>query len=317
MYNNKFNKYYIIFIIIIVLILIFRCIFNINKLENFNTNNTLNTNNKYVCIYAYYEKDDMYKENFKYFLDNVVSKKNDIDYFIIINGDCTVELPNENENENKNENEKNNKNNNIKIIRRENVGFDFGAWSHCIKKYINKPYDYYIFFNTSVKGPFPSDTNWLQKFLNLFKSGPNNVKLVGTSINVLNNFDNLGSNTLNHYKELYNYNGPYTHVQSMFFILDNEGFNILNNEKFFDDEEILNKNKDIWYVIFNKEIKLSQILLQKGYNINSVLSNYKDVDYTKIKQNFNPTSEDPYYINGYFGNTITKEDAIFFKTNRL
>ena len=313
MYNNKFNKYYITFvtfiIIIIILLLIFRLIFTINKIENFNTNkienyNTINNNNKYVCMYAYYEKNDMYKENFKYFLDNVVLKKNDIDYFIIINGNCTVELPNEKEN------------NNIKIIRRENIGFDFGAWSHCIKKYINKSYDYYIFLNTSVKGPFPADIDWLQKFLDLFKSGPTNVKLVGTSINVLNNFDNLPNNA-NKYKELYNYNGPYTHVQSMFFILDNEGFNILNNEKFFDNEEELNKNTDLWYVIFNKEIRLSQLLLKKGYNINSILTQYKDVDYTKIKQNFNPTGEDPYFKNTYFGNTITKEEVIFFKTNRL
>lgn len=313
-YNNKYiykYKYYIFLISIsILLILLYIFINKIEKYTNINSNANTNTNNKYVCIYAYYEKNDDYKENFKYFLDNVVLKKNDIDYYIIINGDCTIELPNET--------------NNIKIVRRNNIGFDFGAWSHCIKKYINKSYDYYIFLNTSVKGPYINNTNnsnnsnnadWLKNFLELFTSGPGNIKLVGTSINILDNSNN-SCNISNKYKEIYKYDSPYTHIQSMFFILDNEGFNILNDEKFFDDEEELNKNKDILHVIINKEIRLSQILLKKGYNINSILSKYKDIDYTKITQNFNPSGTDPYFKNAYFGDTITKEEAIFFKNNR-
>ena len=299
-YYNK-NNICIIFIIIFLLILVLRYLFYTNKIEKFT-----NTNTKYVCMYAYYEKNDDYKENLKYFLDNVVLNKNiinkDIDFYIIINGNCTIELPNET--------------NTIKIIRRENTGFDFGSWSHCIKKYLNKSYDYYIFLNTSVKGPYPKNIDWLNKFLDLFKTGPGNVKLVGTSINILENPNNL-CDISNKYKEKYKYDGPYTHVQSMFFILDKEGFNILNNEKFFDDEDELNKSKDILYVIINKEIRLSQILLKKGYNINSILYKYKDIDYTKVTHNFNPSSTDPYYKNAYFGDTITKEEAIFFKTNRL
>jgi len=303
------NKNIINLIIIFLLILVLRCLFYTNKIEKYtDITSKNNSNNKYVCMYAYYEKNNDYKENFKYFLDNVVLKKNiinnniNIDFYIIINGNCTVTLPKESQN--------------IKIIRRENVGFDFGSWSHCIKKYLNKSYDYYIFLNTSVKGPYPENIDWINKFLDLFNSGHGNVKLVGTSINILENPNNL-CDISNKYKEKYKYDGPYTHVQSMFFILDNEGFNILNDEKFFDDEEELNKSKDILYVIINKEIRLSQILLKKGYNINSILSKYKDIDYTKVTHNFNPSSEDPYYKNAYFGDTITKEEAIFFKTNRL
>lgn len=292
-YNN-FVSFFFLFGVILLILLIFLNIFK-NKIENFNINNSI-SNNKYACLYVYYEKNNDYKDNFKYFLDNVLLKKDDIDYYIIINGICTVDLPNETQN--------------IKIIRRENEGFDFGAWSYCIKNYISKIYDYYIFINTSIKGPYPSNIDWLPIYLDLFKTGPNNVKLVGTSINIL-------SNISEQYKYLYEYNGPYTHIQSMFFILDKEGFNILNNEKFFDDEDILNKNKDISYIIFNKEVKMSQILLRKGYNINSILSKYKDIDYTKITKNFNTTSEDPYFKDAYFGNTISKEDVIFFKNNRL
>jgi len=301
-YIYKYKNYILLFSISVVLILLYIFVYKIEKYTNINAD--INTNNKYVCMYAYYEKNNNYKENCKYFIDNVVLKQNNIDYYIIINGECTIELPNES--------------NNIKIIRRENIGFDFGAWSHCIKKNINKSYDYYIFLNTSVKGPYldnSNNTNWLNIFLDLFKSGPTNVKLVGTSINILDNTNNT-CDISNKYKEIYKYDSPYTHVQSMFFILDHEGFNILNDENFFNDEDELNKSKDLLHVIINKEIRLSQILLKKGYNINSILSKYKDIDYTKITKNFNTSSNDPYYKNAYFGENINKEEAIFFKTNR-
>ena len=44
---------------------------------------------------------------------------------------------------------------NLTIIKRENIGFDFGA-HNCALNYIeknNKYYDYYIFLNSSVFGP--------------------------------------------------------------------------------------------------------------------------------------------------------------------
>ena len=103
----------------------------------------------------------------------------------------------------------------------------------------------------------------------------------------------------------------------MFFILDKEGFDLLDKEKFFDDEEELNNNKDIVHIILNKEIKMSQIILRNGYNINAILSKYKDIDYTKITKNFNPSGCDPYNKDTYFGNTIDKNEVIFFKTNRF
>ena len=291
MLAKKGKKNILIAFLFLFLFILFQK-YNIVK-ENFTDNS-----NKYACIYAYYEKDNNYKENFEYFLDNVVSKRSDIDYYLVINGKYTVELPDETSN--------------IKIIKRQNKGFDFGAWSHCVKKYIKKPYDYYIFLNTSVKGPYPSDTDWLVRFIDLFKSGPGDIKLVGTSINVLPDVKEPKDIV----KKLYNYPPPYTHVQSMFFILNNDGYNILLTERFFDDENKLNNTTDLQVVVLEKEIRMSQILLKKGYNINSILSKYRDKDYTKITTNFNTSGDDPYYKGAYFGSTITKEEAIFFKTNR-
>lgn len=273
----------LIFLLFFLIILIILNYYNLNineKLEN--------TQNKYVCMYAYYEKNDQYKENLKIFLDTAIL--DNVDYYIIINGICTLNIQNKE---------------NIKVIYRNNGGYDFGAWSHCIKKYINKDYDYYIFINSSVRGPYLTNPKeiWLDKFLKLFSN--KDIKLVGTSINILSRE-----------RYYFNYEPPYTHVQSMFFVLNNEGFNFLLNKKFFDDEEKLNK-LNISEVILSKEITMSQLILKNNWNINCILSKYNGYDYRSVKQNFNPTSEDPYFKNAYFGNTIKPEEVIFFKINRF
>ena len=179
-----------------------------------------------------------------------------VDYYIIINGDCTVNIPEQD---------------NIKIIKRENIGYDFGAWSHCINNYINKQYDYYIFINTSVRGPYMTqeDKNknitWLDKFLLLFNN--DDIKMVGTSINIL--YSN------NEY--------PDTHIQSMFFILNNEGFNYILNLDFF-NEELINSYDNISYIVFNYEVRLSQLILKNNWNINSILPIFQNIDHRKNKE---------------------------------
>lgn len=280
----------LIFLLFFLIILIILNYYNLSineKLEN--------TQNKYVCMYAYYEKNDQYKKNLKIFLDTAIL--DNVDYYIIINGTCSLNIQNKE---------------NIKVIYRNNEGCDFGAWSHCIKKYINKDYDYYIFINSSVRGPYSINPKqiWLDEFLKLFSN--KDIKLVGTSINIVGRSINI----MNDGKDYFNYEPPYTHIQSMFFILNNEGFNFLLNKKFFDDEEKLNK-LNINKVILSKEVTMSQLILKNNWNINCILSKYNGYDYRLIKHNFNQTSEDPYFRNGYFGTTIKPEEVIFFKINRF
>ena len=253
---------------------------NIKSIDNFS-----NSDNKYVCMYAYYEKNDEYKENFIYFLNNGLL--DNVDYYIIINGDYTVNIP---------------ERDNIKIIKRENKGYDFGAWSHCINNYINKEYEYYIFINTSVRGPYikkEDKINWLEKFLLLFNT--DDIKMVGTTINILKQCDNDEVNYFtNYYKLIYNEKEPYTHIQSMFFILNNEGFNYILNQNFF-NEELLNSYEDIQYVIFYNEIRLSQFILKNNWNINSIVPIYKNIDYRSHNDFIN--SDKPF----------TNEELIFYK----
>jgi hypothetical protein len=257
---------------------------NNSIIEHLQNNNNTPTKYKYICLYAYYEKDDLYKNNLIYFLINGILENTD--YYIIINGLCSVNIP---------------ERQNITIIKRENKGFDFGAWSYFINNYLFKKYKYYIFLNTSVRGPYGNNKNWLDEFLKLFNN--DEIKLVGTSINIWSDIK---------LKNIFKYEGPYTHVQSMFFILNNDGFEFLKNNKFFDEEEFLLLED----IIINKEIKMSQLILKNNWNINCILSKYKNYDYRKVTYNFNFTGEDPYYENAYFGETIKKEEVIFYKNNR-
>jgi len=241
-------------------------------------------NQKICVIYNYYEKDDKYKENFQFFLDNGIL--NEIDYYIVINGKYSIKIPNKS---------------NIKIYNRENKGYDFGAYSYVIPKL--KKYDYYFFMNTSVKGPYIKDNiKWYNPFIELFND---NVHLVGTSINICS----LDICT-NSEKPVQ------SHVQSMFFVLDNKFLNELKNENFFNENEINNMN--FTDLIRKKEVGMSKIAIEKGYNINCILSKYKNLDYLTIDTDINETSEmgDPYFKDKYFGKSIDPYEVIFFKTNR-
>ena len=287
-----FLKIFLIILILFILINSLSNIFLLNKYEHFQSNK------KICCLYAYYEKNELYKSNLEYFLKNGIL--DEVDYYIIINGDCTIDFP---------------KNENIKIFYRENQGYDFGAYSYGIKQ-LDKEYDYYFFLNTSVSGPYLKDNKkWIDPFLELFNN--QNIKLVGTSINVFTNKTVGTYENIYHLNEIYNKEIPFTHVQSMFFCIDNQYFNFLKDINFFNEDE-LNNCDNISYVIATKEIGLSQHALKEGWNINSILDKYKNIDYRNIYKDFNDTSlnGDPYYKNAYFGTTIDKYDAIFYKNNR-
>jgi hypothetical protein len=248
--------------------------------------------NRVVVMYAYYEKNEKYANNLRHFLKyGIISN---IDYYIIVNGNCTVEIP---------------EYPNISVVYRKNVGYDFGAWSHCITHYIKKDYNYYVFLNSSVRGPY-GGSDWISKFIDLFGEGDGSVgdggdvKLVGTSINVFFNGDS--------------YEGVLPHVQTMFFILDIQAFKYLKNINFFNEEKF-NKS-DLETIVRIGEIEMSALILKNNWNINCILDKYKGHDYRKIKSNFNkhavPYKGDPYFNGAYFGDTIQPHDVIFYKNNR-
>uniref|UniRef100_A0A6C0DP71 Uncharacterized protein n=1 Tax=viral metagenome TaxID=1070528 RepID=A0A6C0DP71_9ZZZZ len=274
----------VIIIIIIIIILLILLLVNISNIT---------TKSNQIClIYNYYERDDLYKENFIYFLENGIYEE--VDYYIVINGNCTVKIP---------------KRKNVFVYYRKNVGYDFGAYSYAVNNKLIKNYDYYFFMNTSVRGPYLRDTNekWYDHFIPLFNA---NVHLVGTSISICT------SNAYCVYDDNYK-RKTNPHIQTMFFGMDQQYFIELKNDHFFDEDEII--KMDFTDLIKMKEVGLSQKAIEKGYNINCILSKYRDLDYLTLDHDINETSldGDPYFSDAYFGETIDPYEVIFFKTNRI
>ena len=242
------------------------------------------------CLYAYYEKNDEYKENLEYFLDHGILS--DVDYYIIVNGMCSVDIP---------------RSANIHVYFRENKGYDFGAYSHAVRK-MGKKYSHYFFINTSVRGPLlrhgRDNAPWTSYFIHLLGG---DTRLAGTSINIY---------TAANLDRYYGKKNVYSHVQSMFFVMDHQLFSLLKKRHFFNESAI--DNMDMESVILRKEIGLSQIALAEGWNINSILPLYRGLDYRTLDHDINPTSVggDPYFHGAYFGGTIDPYDVIFFKNNR-
>ena len=257
----------------------------------------LNTNNKIVLYYCYYERDEQCKENLNFFLKHGILDH--VDYFFVINGKCSVTIPDKK---------------NLLVLQRENRGYDFGGYAYLLQKFDLSCYDYHFFCNTSVRGPFlPPNTpykNWTEPFLELFNR---DVKLVGTTINVLSG---KYFNLLNE-KYLHVERKAIPSIQSMFFAIDKECFEFLNKKNFFDLDKICQLSFE--EIVAYNEVNLSILVLQNGWNINCIASKYQGKDYRLIDADFNPTSlsGDPIFPGAYFGTTLHPYDVIFFKTNRL
>ena len=209
---------------------------------------------KIAVVYAYCEKNEEYKKNLDFFIKKgVYANDENIDYFIVVNGESNYSFP---------------EYSNLKVFFRENEGFDFAGYNRGIEEAekSGKHYDYYTFINTSCRGPFLpeycSAMKWTEPFLKLFEKDYK-IKMVGVSINFL--FRSLRP-----------------HIQSYFFMIDNDALNYIRYEGLF------NKSfGDLINVIESQEIDLSLLLLKKGWNISCIIPEYQNIDYSLLLKKFN------------------------------
>jgi hypothetical protein len=248
-----------------------------------------------IVFFHYYENNTTYKENLIYFLS--VAYRYDIDYVVIISGDCSVKLPNLN---------------NIKYMYTDNKNNDYGGYVVALKEMgdsINN-YENFVFVNSSVRGPFTkgvSSKNWLQLFFNEMKG---EVNLVGSSINIIPDDNTYAVR----FKNDFGYPTPYSHVQTTAYVLSIKALKHLINIGFYDCDILLSKED----VICRYELGLSQEIKKAGWNIKALLQKYNSIDYRFPHQDINPTSKngDPLYKGSYFGSTANYFDLVFVKTNR-
>ena len=238
---------------------------------------------KSVIIYTYYNSPSS-NYNLKFFVKKELSYKDNIDYIIIINNfnyDTSIIFPILN---------------NLTIIKRENIGFDFGGHNAALE-YIDKNqkiYDFYFFMNSGVIGPILSDNfinnHWTEIFI---KKINNNVKLVGTTIVCLPHTD------AGEY-------GP--KVEGFFFMVDQIGLNLLKNKK-----TIFCNHPTKYSAIINGEYELSKCIFENGYTIDCMLQKYQNIDWrSPINYNLNNNIH-PSRKNSFYGKSIDPYEVIFHK----
>ena len=247
-----------------------------------------------LVIYHYFEKDASYRDNFLHFLSFGFQEEND--YIFIISGQYSVELP---------------QFSNIQYVFTEPKRSDFGGYAQFINSGFDfQSYEFIFFINSSVRGPYlPAYTqqSWTQVFLNQMGS---DIGMVGTSICTLKeNF----RHSIN-YQERFGGVPPYSHVQTMAYVLRRSVLEKLIETGFYQEDRDSTKT----LAIENYEIHLSQLVLAQGWNLRCLLPELNHIDYRKPHQNPNPSSTvgDPNEVLGYFGRSIHPYEGVFVKTNR-
>jgi hypothetical protein len=164
----------------------------------------------------------------------------------------------------------------VETLYRENINYDFGGWTEAIHRnntYLN--YDYFIFTNSSVMGPFisPSSVHGRKRipWTEIFTSGlTESIKLFGCTIA----------------------SGIYpSHVQSYLFCMNRSTLAFLITTSIFSNTHIDEPlDESIWktiasdspfsYAIY-KEINMSQLCLKEGWNIGCMMKYYEGEDFRK------------------------------------
>lgn len=153
--------------------------------------------------------------------------------------------------------------------------------------------------NSSTIGPFiPSyfKGNWTDIYINELK---NNIKLFGSTINTIN--DPLHK----------------SHVQSYIFALDKNTLEYLIMCEIFSVTNYANNmNEAVW----NKEVLMSRKIIENGWNIGSLFTYYKDVDFTfsnKSPEDYNIKFLNDIMYGCYKGSLWNEYELVFIKENRM
>lgn len=249
---------------------------------------------KNLIAFHLYPGDKNYIENLQHFLSFGYSPNDD--YYILVAGDCDLNLPTAP---------------NIKYLKTENKNNDYGGYCELFDHISNiDEYEYIFFINSSVRGPFlaPGSTKkWTDLFIEHFDD---NTGIVGSTICILHDESHHAKN----YKK--RWGGTSTsHVQTTAYALRPSTVIELLNYGFYSNNAVGLPKDD---VIENYEIRLSQLILGMGLNLKCLQPAYNSINYLLPHEDINPTSAlgAPFEANGFFGRTIHPFEGVFVKSNR-
>lgn len=233
-------------------------------------------NNKTCVIYTFHK----YNENIDYFIKKCYECNNTTWLFIQnVNDKSEIYIPDDCPHY-------------IHFYDRENAGHDFGGWSFGLSLIDINNFNYFMFVNSSAKGPVTNCKKWVD----IYTSKLNNVEvLVGSTIN------KFGVTTCDPYSDC--------HVQSYAFCLNKIGLDVIIETKIMTLENLYS---DKTKIIQQKEIKMSRDILNAGYNICELDSNTNGVDFRKLTpESINRLNGDIQY-NKCFQEKIAVPSVILF-----
>ena len=247
-----------------------------------------------AVFYHYFEADPVYRDNLVFFLST--ADLGSVDLYLVVADSTIPELPDFPK---------------LKVLNTRNINLDYGGYVQALK-HVDAPerYDALIFVNSSVRGPFlPSGTDALW-FEHLTRWLSGEVHLVGSSINHLPQ----GSRYARRYHALFDHPEPLSHVQTTAYAMTKDAFRHLSSIGFYEDQAAYPKEE----VIFRYEVRLSQEILAKGWNLAALLEGYRGIDYRKPHEdpNFAAVGGDPLRPRAYFGRTASPQELLFIKTHR-
>jgi hypothetical protein len=249
---------------------------------------------KNLVIYHYFEKDASYRDNLLHFL--LFGVLPELDYIFVMSGNHSVQLP---------------ELPNVRYLFTAPKKSDFGGYAQLINEGLNlDSYANIFFINSSVRGPYIPPYHqqaWYEAFLEQMQG---DVGMVGISICILKEDFRHSIN----YQARYGSQPPYSHVQTMAYVLRKEVIAQLIAAGFYREDRDATKT----LAIEDYEIHLSQLVLKLGWHLRCLLPEFNGIDYRLSHTNPNPTSTvgDPNEVLGYFGRSTHPYETIFVKTNR-
>lgn len=249
---------------------------------------------KNLVIYHYFEKDASYRDNLLHFL--LFGVLPELDYIFVMSGNHSVQLP---------------ELPNVRYCFTAPKKSDFGGYAQLINEWLNlDAYANIFFINSSVRGPFIPPYHQQAWYAGFLEQMQGDVGMVGISICILKEDFRHSIN----YQARYGGHPPYSHIQTMAYVLRREVLTQLILDGFYREDRDSTKT----LAIEDYEIHLSQLVLKLGWNLRCLLPEFNSIDYRLSHANPNPTSTvgDPNEVLGYFGRSAHPYETIFVKTNR-
>lgn len=282
--------------------------------------------NEILLLYVYAGTHSRALGNLKYFIENAVQENDGIDYYFILQ---QIEKKPIDEKEMPPLPSKN-----AHYVQHENKCFDFGTFGWFFQQYTEqnylnqgkstsskdsldpqgkkkldlKKYKYFIFMNSSIRGPFfppyflqiLSQSNLIKYYwYSIFIKRLNNkVKLVGCTISC----------------------ETVPHVQTYFFATDYLGLSIIGKPGAHgatSAEGIFACYPTKDHVSINSELPISNRILNEGYLIDSMLTKYQTLNFSQPENRFCNKNLNPYKDKGLEGTSLEPFEVVFVKFNDL